>query len=216
MESLPQLRPMFRRTYNAEDLKSRIGGYFEELIHLIDADNSGDISSEEFQPIWELMREANLTSAPLEDIDRRWDEFKERAHANDKTNRWTDIIEQGITAFRRSKWNNYLRFRLVSAGQTFDNILWDDVQVGSIATTQKEPLQLYLIPDYSVTSQWPDINDYLSLATAHRGTGDTKVDIERIARQKREEAVEIANMIHNHILEWMMERKSRRKKIGLT
>ncbi len=99
------------------------------------------------------------------------------------------LIEKVFDLFRhdQSQWNDAKNFKLLSAGKKFYNIIWSGKQVGSIVTTQKESIQLFLKGTCSGYSSEvsESIKGYLLDVSdiGHYGTGDTKVEILKISSQ---------------------------------
>ena len=194
---------LFKRVYNQEEVKSNITGFFDEFITLIDLDGNGEISPREFKPIWEMMSDANMTSMRLADLDEDWRELQKKILHNSKTKN-LDAITHILDLFRSSgsSWNDPMQLCLLEAGKKFYNLIWSGRQVGSLVTTQKEPIMLYLKADAeAVQRELP--SEQMGVVsnvkhTGHYGSGDTKVDLPAVA--KLDNRIEIMNTLHQTVL----------------
>ena len=203
LESLPQLEALFKRAGNVEQLKSNISGFFDELTAFIDTNQDGEISASEFKPIWKMMTDANLTSAPLEDTEKEWTYFVDRAMALAPNEQWKTAIRRGTSLIRKSDWNNPLRFRLVSAGKRFHNVLWNGEQVGSIVTTRSEPFQFYLKVEAEALESDATLKDYVChFSGSHYGIGETKVDILGILKIDDGGAIDVLSRLQRKTALW--------------
>ncbi len=209
LESLPHARALFDRVGEVQSLKSNITGFFDELVYLIDRNQDGQISTKEFEPIWTIMDEANLTSVPLQDDNEVWEEFSERALQlnQDSSRPWpAEQIGATVRLFRRgdSKWSNRVFFKILPAGKRFYNLTWDDLQIGSLATTKSEPIQLYLKgdPQQLASAVSGHTRRYIEDVTGigHYGTGNTKVDIRRLLSCSSEQQVTVMNDLLTSLL----------------
>ena len=72
LSRLPQMRRIGERVDDADEVKSHIAGFFDQIVSIIDRDGDGDISAEEFRPIWDVIRHANLTSVSFFEADGAW------------------------------------------------------------------------------------------------------------------------------------------------
>jgi len=194
---------LFRRVHNQEEVKSNITGFFDEFISLVDKDGNGEISAQEFKPIWKMMSDANMTSTRLTDLDEVWWMLKKKILNNSKTIDRSSI-DRILDLFRNreSSWNDPLQFRLLEAGKKFYNIIWAGQQIGSFVTTQKEPIMMYLKVDAEkIKKQIPIeqstvITDVRNIG--HYGSGDTKVDVAKLVLFSN--GIEIINAIHSAVL----------------
>jgi len=199
LNTLQGMGGLFKRVHNPEETKSNITGFIDEFIGLVDTDGDGEIDYEEFKPIWQMMLDANLTTSKYRRIDEDWINLEEMVLSNMGNKKNPDEIKKYFELFRHdhSKWNDAKKFKLLSAGKKFYNIVWGGKQIGSIVTTQKNIIQLFLKGTHS---------EYLSNVSegtkrflidvsevGHYGTGDIKVDIIEITNQPN--CIEIMNEI---------------------
>jgi len=199
LQKLKGMNELFKRVYNPEETMSNITGFIDEFIGLVDKDGNGQISSEEFSPIWKMMVSANLTSSKYKNIEEDWKTLRDMIfkHMGDKKD--PALVEKIFALFRddKSLWNDPKSFDLLSAGKKFSNITWNRKQVGSFVSTQGQPAQLYLKKNWTdycekvVDEAKPYLFDVHNVG--HYGTGDVRVDIVEIA--KRADGVPLMNSI---------------------
>ncbi len=202
LANLEGMDQLFKRVHNKEEVKSNITGFFDEFIALCDVDGNGEISTQEFKPIWEMMSDANLTSTKMADLEEDWKKLKIKVLANLKS-KDLSFIDNILNMFRASDsfWNDPLQLTLLEAGKKFYNILWAGKQVGSLVTTQKDPILLYLKADAeAIIKNLPEgagtvVTDVKHVG--HYGTGDSRVDLPALAQMS--DGVQIMNAIHKTI-----------------
>ena len=164
ISDIQEAKPLFDRQRDPVEVQNRISGLFDEFLMLIDGQKGegqgdGEISTEEFKPVWQVMIDTNLTNAKLEDIDEQWKSFRKPILdklTNTKSNNWikqdkeevrtlqNKKVKMILQAFEKGNWNNQLFFRLLGKNKSFRNIIWGKKQVGSIVTTQGDILTLYI------------------------------------------------------------------------
>lgn len=199
LNTLKGMEMLFKRVHNPDETKSNITGFIDEFIALVDTDGNGEISYEEFKPIWQMMCDANLTTSKYRSIDEDWSILEGLIVNNMGSKGDSALVRKIFDLFRHdlSQWNDVKNFKLLSAGKKFYNIIWGGKQIGSIVTTQKAPIQLFLKGEYrgyisklseGVKSYLVDVSD-----VGHYGTGDTRVKILEISSQ--ENGVVIMNEI---------------------
>lgn len=211
IESLSQLSALFFRTADSDQLKSNISGFFDELISLIDTNEDGDISATEFKPIWEMMTDANLTSAPLEDTDKRWIEFIKLTETHTENSRWGETIDAVVSCMKSSNWNNAVRFRLIPAGKRFFNLVWDEEQVGSLVTCKTEPFQFYLKLDTEMLADEGELGKYASHCPGgHYGIGSAKIDVGSLAEMSKADAIRTLNCLLSVVSKVASARKEKK------
>ncbi len=179
IDSVPHLKAMLDRTHDPEQLKSNISAFFDEMIAELDRPDSqgfcdGRISTEEFEPVWSLLRNANLTRLPLEQLEDQWGSFRSIAEQHDEGLTKTTRL---IALFRKSLWNNPVKFRLVPAGSRFCNMVWDGRQIGSLVSVGYAPVQWWLKLDYHADRE-PPTRACRWDAGGHYGVGNLLVDID--------------------------------------
>ena len=192
------LQPLFTRVHNPEETRSNISWYFAELMSLVDKNEDGAVSVEEFKPIRAMMLEANMISTGVEDLDRMWETF-ERMIEDATGEIPSPAVKSQLGLFRHesSTWNDPTRIRLVRAGKRFLNVMWEKRQIGSIVTTQKEPLQVYMKADPTELMSILGENAGTVIdvsAEGHYGVGDSKVDLAALA--SRRDGVGRMNQLH--------------------
>jgi KAP family P-loop domain len=213
LDSLPQLSALFARTADRDQLRSNISGFFDEIKAFLDAkavggNEDGIISAKEFRPIWQMMTDANLTSAPVEGTDERWAEFIKLTKPQQSGGVWAEVIDTVVDRMKSSSWNNAVRFRLLPAGKRFHNMVWDGKQVGSLATGKAEPLQFYLKIDMDVLQEADsELGTYVSECLRHFGIGDAKIDVRALAKLQRKESIRILNELLRAVTAWASTKK---------
>ena len=208
---IPEAKKLYERVRDPKETRSKISGLFDQLLMLIDKDGDGDISTEEFKPIWSVLTDTNLTNVKLESIKEQWEEFEKIVFKNfGSNNKWTEEkANLLLLSFegKGSSWGNPLYFRMLSAGNYYKNIIWDQNYIGTIATTKTEVLQLYLnektlkvshnIDDF-INSLPENIKEYVTEYTqSHYGTGKIKVDLLKISEIGNQNEI---NKIMNDLL----------------
>lgn len=187
--TIPGSKKLFDRYMDGEEIQSKISGFFDEFITIIDKDANGDISAEEFKLVWDVLKDANLTNAELENINENWKDFEKVVlrHSNGSKN-WTESkVALILDLFRNTRWNDRLNFRLLKAGSRFCNLTWNQKHIGSIVSTRQVPIQLYLnhdvVPIETLSEQLSEkqISFVTEYQGSHIGYGDIRIDLERLA-----------------------------------
>jgi predicted transport protein len=199
LQQLQGMDALFKRVHNPEETKSNITGFIDEFISLVDVNGDGQVSMTEFSPIWQMMIDSNMTSAKYKNIDDDWQKLKDIifSHMGDK--RDSELVERVFRLFRHeeSSWSDLRNFDLLSAGKKFYNVTWAKKQIGSIVSTQKQPLQFFLKGDYQLYCGTVANETKSFLADVknigHYGTGDTRVEIVDIAM--KQDGLQIINSI---------------------
>ena len=131
--------------------------------------------------------------------------------------KWKKDIDLVINLFRSSHWNDPFNFKLEEAGQRLYNISWEGNQIGSMVTTQKEPIQVFLKVSRSKFETDTKLLTYLQHYTlSHYGVGDCKMNIKELTQLDQQEALNILNKIHDLTLQSMRESKSVQNGISST
>ena len=138
-------------------------------------DGDGEISTEEFKPVWQILIDTNLTNVKLENITEQWKNFETIIFENlekTKSSKWIKNdkkdakakVQMILEGFQKGNWNNQLYFRLLNAGKTFRNIIWGKKQIGSIVSTQGDIITLY-INEKSIFGK--DEKDFVNIFKEH-------------------------------------------------
>ena len=197
------LASLLRRVHNPDEVMSRVSSFLEELIGAIDEDGDGTVSRKEFAVIRDLMKRANLMAVAVEDLDEVWSKFSEMIRTATKLNAVPADVAAGLELLRadQSHWHDRLRLRLIPAGKRLVNVLWGNQQVGSLVTTQKEPLQFYLKcdPDALASDLGQERGCVADVRSeGHWGTGDSKVDLLKLAALP--DGIDTLNRIHTVVV----------------
>lgn len=202
-ERNPRLRTLLQRVHNRDEVKTKVTAFLDALVGVVDKDDDGNISPEEFQVIPDLMGRANLMAVAVEDLDGAWTEFSRMIRDATRAREVATEVQAGLDLLRKreSEWNDRRKLRLVPAGKRLLNVLWEDHQIGSLVTTQKDPLQFYLKcdPDHLASSLGQEgrfVRDVSSVG--HWGVGDSKVELVDLARTS--DGVGVLNRIHEFVL----------------
>ncbi|MEQ9569149.1 MAG: P-loop NTPase fold protein [Longimicrobiales bacterium] len=209
LEKIPGFDRLLKRVHNPEDVKQRIVAFFSELLFAIDRNGDGAVSREEFKVIPDLLRGANLLSADAADLDEAWRKFKDMIEDATGTSRVPTELADALDLLRveGSRWHDRLRLRLVPAGKRLMNVLWGSRQIGSLVTTQAEPLQFYLKAEPKALSEAlaSMLGDHAVgvlhdvRGSGHWGTGDTKVDLVAL-HDVGANRVDVLNRIHGFVV----------------
>ncbi|MEK9509038.1 P-loop NTPase fold protein [Gemmatimonadota bacterium Y43] len=209
LEKISDFDRLLARVHNPEDVKLRIVAYFNELLFAVDQDGDGALSRDEFKVIPELLRGANLLSTDASDLDEAWRQFEVKIKEATSSNKVPARIADALALLRAdgSHWHDRLRLRVVPAGKRLMNVLWGSRQIGSLVTTQKEPLQFYLKvdPDELREALKDKLGDHAPSVVhdvrgvGHWGTGDTKIDLVALHATGKKH-VDILNEIHDAVL----------------
>lgn len=189
LQGLKGIKDLFKRVHNPEETMSNITGLIDEFIGLVDNDGDGQISSQEFAPIWKMMIQANLTSAKNKNLEEDWNRLRLIIYKNMGDKKESELVDRIFTLFRaeNSHWNDLRNFDLLSAGKKFFNITWARKQIGSFVSTQGQYAQLYLKGSYDdyCRNVLDEMKPYLTDVhnVGHYGTGDTRVEIVEIAKK---------------------------------
>ena len=173
LSELSQIDYISERVEDIDQVKTNITGFFDQIIAIIDADDNWNISPREFQPVWDIVKCANLAGGKLKNTDDAWEEIKEMVvrYANE-SNRSAESVkkyESGINILKRSPWNNPLHLRAVNGGSTYFNLLWDGKIIGSVTSTKSNPLQFYIVAD-SYNDFKEELSDDAQRWAEHVGT----------------------------------------------
>lgn len=199
LQNLKGMTAIFKRVHNPDETMSNVTGFIDELIGLVDKNCDGEISMEEFKPIWQMMVDSNMTSSKYISVEEDWQAFRAIvfSHMGDKKD--SAIVDKVFELFRdvRSLWSDQRNFGLLGAGKKFYNVTWARKQIGSIVSTQGQPLQLYLKGDYDLycESVLEEVQPFLVDVqnVGHYGTGNTRVEIVEIAM--RQDGLNLMNNI---------------------
>jgi hypothetical protein len=181
ISQMPELKAMWKRYQDQDQARTNLLGFFDELIAVVDDDGSGHISVEEFRPIWNILRDAQLTNVDLPDESQVWRPLEELlAEGLAAAPKYRAVVD----ALKGSTWNDPMSLRLKRAGRRFVNVIWDDRLLASIVTAKRFPLQMYVdvqSPAAFIES-CKDLPPVLESAeTGHFGIGNLEVVADRLA-----------------------------------
>jgi len=151
LDGLSVMDKIAERVDDIEDVKTDITGFFDQLVTILDADDDWEISVQEFQPIWDVVRYANLAGDTISRTDNTWEqidemveEFAQEAEVSDER---LKEFKKSIKLLERSAWNNPLHLQAKNGGLHFFNLFWDRCPLGSITSAQTDPLQFYIVTE---------------------------------------------------------------------
>jgi hypothetical protein len=200
INQLPELKTVWRRYSDPDQAKTNLLGFFDELIAVVDDDGNGEISVEEFRPIWQILRDAQLTNVDLPNHDQIWQPVDEL---------YAGGVPAGspgaafLSAIRSSQWGNPMHLRTKRAGRRFVNLIWEDDSLGSLVTAKRDPVQMYVdTPDPTTfLASNKDLVLMLDLAeSGHFGIGNLEVSVQRIGAQSQEKQIEFLNKLLSRLL----------------
>jgi hypothetical protein len=192
LSELSAMSQIAERVDDIEDVKTNITGFFDQLRTVLDANDDWEISVQEFQPVWDVIRYANLVGDAVGRADNTWDDIETmvRGFATDANlgEPESDRLARCVQLLKHSAWNNPLHLKARNGGTHFFNLFWDEVPMGSITSAKGDPLQCYV-----VTPSFEEFTNGLSetassfaddVGDKHYGEGTTRIrlrDIERHA-----------------------------------
>jgi hypothetical protein len=200
INQMQELRVVWKRYADPDQAKTNLLGFFDELIAVVDEDGNGEISVEEFRPIWQILRDAQLTNVDLPNHDQIWRPVEEL---------FQGAVAAGsggakfLEALRASQWSNPMHLRTKRAGRRFVNLIWNDDSLGSLVTAKRYPVQMYVDADdpNQFLASNKDLMLLLDLAeSGHFGIGNIEVSVERVAAQTPEKQVEFLNKLLQRLL----------------
>lgn len=213
VSELSAITKIAERVDDIEDVKTNITGFFDQLRTVLDANDDWEISVQEFQPVWDVIRFANLAGDAVGRADNTWDEIAsmvqefatEASLREEESNR----LAQCIQMLKHSAWNNPLHLKARNGGLHFFNLFWDQNPIGSITSTKGDPLQFYV-----VTPRFEAFYEGLSETTQHYvadvgdkhyGEGTTRIQLRDLTQSSddphailRECLKELVNMSEKH------------------
>ena len=201
LQNLKGMDALFKRVHNSYEIMSNITGFIDEFIGLVDKNGDGQISMAEFKPIWQMMLDSNMTSSKFRSIEEEWQTLKTIIFSQMGDKKDLSLVDKVFRLFRHdlSLWNDQRNFDLLGAGKKFYNVTWARKQIGSIVSTQSQPLQFYLKGNHALYCEavtedaMPFLVDVQNVG--HYGTGDTRVEIVDIA--KKPDGLNLMNSIFN-------------------
>ncbi len=204
IRSLPDIDKLFARVYDVEQTLTNITGFFDQVLYLLDGFGKGEdieadgrLDTTEFQPVWDVLNIAGLTNIELEHD--MWTAVHDLAQTyNNKRSNPRSNIEKQIHLLQQSSWNNPYHLRLIKAGTRFFTVLWDNEEVGSIASTQQQPLQFYLEVDDAelfIEGLSKEALTFVQDATlvSHYGIGNINVNLEALVSTTNKDARKVMN-----------------------
>jgi hypothetical protein len=197
---MPELRNMWKRYQDQDQARTNLLGFFDELIAVVDEDGSGNVSVEEFRPIWNILRDAQLTNVDLPDESQLWQPLKELLKdALAASPKHAKVVE----SLQGSTWNDPVCLRIRRAGRRFVNVIWDDRLLASIVTAKRFPLQIYVEvrnPAEFIAAN-SDLSAFLESAeTGHFGIGNIEVVADRLAELESDARTAFFNELHRRLL----------------
>lgn len=194
LAALPQMRFIAERVADPDETMSQIAGFFDQLVAIVDTDESGDISAAEFRPILDVLKRSRLTSATIQEAEDGFVAIKNRAlhfAAHWKTPEKKVHLGRAVDAIKKSNWNDPLRLRIREAGARFYNLTWEGRLVGSVASSKKDPLQFYLKDPGGLMERLSDrsapfVHD---VGHGHYGVGSLRVKLWDLAKRDNAPAI---------------------------
>ncbi|BDD88450.1 KAP family P-loop NTPase fold protein [Desulfofustis limnaeus] len=198
LDSIPNISKLYARTIDVTQLKSNISSYADLLFELVDEDHSGAIGKEEFERVFKIMKLTRLTA--IDDYRDSIEIIIDKINNNGGNDRFPNFIN----SFKNSRWKTSKIVDYKTSGSRYATIVMSRKQVGSIVTTQRNPIL------FRIDAQLDDFlnhfgkkNDNLSandwvyeLPTANQiGFGDIAINIEKLENADHKVAINVLNMI---------------------
>lgn len=131
LDTIPFINKLYDRTPNKEELKSKISAYFDLFFAIVDKDNDGDISEQEFQPVYTVLNKCKYT---------RFDKFRE------PIDQFIDLVRDNKgpinflqNTYRKSLWHLSSDIDLKISGKRYSTLIYKRRQIGSLVTMKTEP-----------------------------------------------------------------------------
>ena len=134
IDTIPHIQKLYDRTIDTEQLKSDISSFFDLLFEIVDKNGDGNISKEEFVPIWEMLKMTKLTS--ISSHEQPFDTLLRKVKHNDKENDYSKFLD----LLSQSKWKLGKEITYKISGSRYTTIVVSRKQVGSIVSLQSSPL----------------------------------------------------------------------------
>ena len=129
VSELSAIKQIADRVDDIEDVKTNITGFFDQFRTILDADDDWEISVQEFQPVWDVIRYANLAGDAVGRADNTWEEIgamvQEFAAEANLPEEHSDRLMRCIQMVEHSAWNNPLHLKARNGGLHFFNLFWD-------------------------------------------------------------------------------------------
>lgn len=196
VSDLSAISQIAERVDDIDDVKTNITGFFDQLRTVLDADDDWELTVEEFQPVWDVIRYANLSGDAVSRTDNTWEqiedmvlEFAREAGCGEDEQ---ETFARALGLLKRSAWNNPLHLQAKNGGLHFFNLFWDRSPIGSITATKGDPLQFYVVaPSFEAVTDplSDDLRVYVENAgEKHYGEGTVRIDLRGLLDDDRPRA----------------------------
>lgn len=132
LDTIPFINKLYDRTPNKEELKSKISAYFDMFFSIVDRDGDGDISEDEFIPVYTVLKKCKYTR--FERFQEPLDEFIDLTRGNGGPDEFLKNV------YRKSLWHMSNEVDLKVAGKRYSTLVYKRRQIGSLVTMKTEPL----------------------------------------------------------------------------
>lgn len=132
LDTIPFINKLYDRTPNKEELKSKISAYFDMFFSIVDKNGDGDISEEEFIPVYTVLKKCKYTR--FERFQEPLDEFIDLTRGNEGPDEFLKDV------YRKSLWHMSNEVDLKIAGKRYSTLVYKRRQIGSLVTMKTEPL----------------------------------------------------------------------------
>ena len=207
LERTPELKPLFDRVHDQEKTKNDISTFLDVLFDMLDSDNDGMITDNEFDPVRKVLNMAQFTSVEFKKRPR--DSFFETAIANTKKSK-DEILEKFLTEiYLKSRLFTSSEIKYRPAGKRYVTLVYKRKQLGSIITLSRrgciirlngQPNQIASAA-YDTIGEKNDLNlliyvrDFEENEGSLTGFGDAILDIHSLMELKNEVALKTFNSI---------------------
>lgn len=193
LDELPQIGKIEQRVSDIEEVKSDISGFFDLLRSILDTNDDWEIKAKEFQPVWDVIKYANLAGNSLGSEEDTWEEIRtmveEHAAEAEASEDEMAQLRESVRLLEESAWCNPLHLRATSKATKFKDLLWDGSPVGSITSGKVDPLQFYVVAE-----TYEAFFDQLSgeaqqyvenVGESHLGEGIVRIHLRKLCKSDR-------------------------------
>ncbi len=141
LDSLSEIKKMYDRVNDDEELKNNISDFFDILYSILDIDKDDKISHEELRPLLFVMYYTKMTEVHFLKEDPPYLEFTKSVLSNAKNEKGLyDIFLNDI--FKSSHWfqSRMITFKRSSSGR-FISLVYDRKRIGTLVSMSTQPFK---------------------------------------------------------------------------
>jgi hypothetical protein len=193
LDELPQISKIAQRVNDIEEVKSDISGFFDLLRSILDTNDDWEIKAKEFQPVWDVIKYANLAGNSLGSEEDTWEEIRSMVEGHAAEAKASDgemaQLSECVRLLEESAWSNPLHLRATSKATKFKDLLWDGSPVGSITSGKVDPLQFHVVAETfeSFADQLSEeARQYVeNVGESHLGEGIVRIHLRKLRESNR-------------------------------